>query len=224
MLWPVIFLWAISVNNMSLHLGGLVVLFMLWMHKSWPFCLVSDRIPTCWLAKSTVQLKKQQHITHNNQHEIPPPYPPVVLPSPSMGRPVTPPSHGAEATKVPKQSVQRRVCAWHDWFPCSGHHTDTPWKSERWERSWLHGQNLIKTHNNQPEINDSGRRDVGEGVRGDWSVWGDVVPLFGWQLGQQKNNIKWIMPRPKMAADWWGYTQQPTRNRRAMRRWYRRGS
>ncbi len=50
---------------------------------------------------------------------------------------------------------------------------------KRWEGSWPYGQNLIKTHNNQPEINDSGRRDVGERVRGGWSVWGDVVPSFG---------------------------------------------
>jgi hypothetical protein len=47
-------------------------------------------------------------------------------------------------------------------FPCSERHTDTPQKSERWEGSWPYDQNLIKTCNNQPEINDSGRRDVGE--------------------------------------------------------------
>ncbi len=171
---------------MSLHLDSLVVLFMLWMDKSRPFWLVSDQISTCWLAKSTAQHKTQQHKTHNNQHEMLPPYPPVALPSPSMGRPVMPPSHGAEATKVPKQGVWRRVCAWHGWFPCSGCRTDTPWKSERREGSWPYGQNLVKSHNNQLEINDSGRRDVGERARGGWSVWGDVVPSVGWQLGQQQ--------------------------------------
>ncbi len=161
--------------------------------------------------------------THNNQHEKPLPYPPAALPSPVMGRPVVPPTHGAEATKVPKQGIRHRVWAQRGWLPCSGCCTETPQKSERWEGSWPYGQNLIKTHNNQPEIDDGSRRDVGERARGGWSVWGDIVPSFGWWLGQQKNNIKWIMPRPKTAADWWGYMQQPTRNRRAWRRWYRRG-
>ncbi len=214
MLRPVIFLWTISVNDMSLHLGSLVVLFMLWMHTSRPFRLVSDQVSTCRLAKSTVQHKTQQHKTHNNQHEMPRPYPPTALPSPSMGRPVAPPTHGVEATKVPKQGIRHRVCAQHGWFPWSGCHTETPQKSERC---------LIKTHNNQPEINDSSRRDIGERARGGWSMWGDVAPLFGWQLRQQKNNIKWITPRPKTVANWWGYTQQPTRNRWAWRSWYRRG-
>ncbi len=104
----------------------------------------------CWLAKSTVQHKTQQHKTHNNQHEIPPSYPPEALPSPSMGRPVAPSTHGAQSTKVPKQGVRHRVCARRSWFPCSGCRTETPQKSERWEGSWPYGQNLIKTHNDQP--------------------------------------------------------------------------
>ncbi len=90
----------------------------------------------------------QQHKTHNNQHEMPPPYPPAALPSPSMDRPVAPPTHGAEATKVPKQSIQCRVCAWCGWFPSSGCHTETPRKLERWKGSWPYSQNIIKTHNN----------------------------------------------------------------------------
>jgi hypothetical protein len=149
------------------------------MHKSRPFWLVSDQISTCRLAKSMVQHETQQHKTHNNQHEMPPPYPPAALPSPSMGRPVVPPTHGAEATKVPKQGILHRVCARRGWLPCSGCRTETPQKSERREGSWPHGQHLIKTNNNQPEINNGGRRDVGERVRGGWSVWGDVVPSFG---------------------------------------------
>jgi hypothetical protein len=154
---------------------------------------------------------------------MPPPYPPMALPSPSMGRPVASPTHGAEATKVPKQGVRHRVCAQRGWFPCSGCRRETPQKSKRWEGSWPYGQNLIKSYNNQPEINDSSRRDIGERARGDWSLWGDVIPSFGWWLGQQKNHIKWITPRPKTVANWWGYTQQPTRNRWAWRSWYRRG-
>ncbi len=123
----------------------------------------------------------QNTTTQNTQQPtwIPLPYPPVALPSPSMGRPVAPLTHGAEVTKVPKKGVRRRLCAQHGWFPCSGRHTDTPQKSERWEGSWPYGQNLIKTHNNQPEIDDSGRRYVGERTHDGWSMWGDVVPLFG---------------------------------------------
>ncbi len=117
-------------------------------------------------------------------YEIPPPYPPAALPSPSIGRPVAPPTHCAEATKVPKQGFQDQAYTQRGWFGCQ---TDTPQKSEWREESWPYGQNLIKTHNNQPDIGDSGRRDVGERVPGGWSVLGDVVPLFGWQSGQQKN-------------------------------------
>ncbi len=186
------------------------------------FWLVLDQISTCWLAKSTVQHKTQQNKTHNNQHEIPPPYPPAALPSPSMGRPVVPPTHGTEATKVPKQGIWSWVCAWGGWFPCSGCHTDTPWKSERQEGSWPYSQNLIKTHNNQLEINDSSKRDVGERARGGWSMWGDGIPLFGWLLGQQKNNInesRQGLRQPPIDED----THKPTRNRWTSRRWYRRG-
>ncbi len=171
---------------MSLHLGSLVVLFMLWMHKSQPFWLVSDQISTCWLAKIAVQHKTQQHKTHNNQHDMPLPYPPVALPSSSMGRPVAPPTYGAEATKVPNQGIRHWICARRGWFPCSGRRTETPQKSERWKGSWPYDQNLMKTHNNQLEIDDSSRRDVGERARRGWSVWGDIVPSFGWWLGQQK--------------------------------------
>jgi hypothetical protein len=130
------------------------------MHKNWTFWLVSDQVSTCRLAKSTVQHETQQHKTHNNKHDMPPPNPPAALPSRSMGWPVAPPTHCTEATKVTKQGIRRQVSARRGWFPCSGRRTETPQKSERWEGSWPYGQNLIKTHNNQPEINDSGRKDI----------------------------------------------------------------
>jgi hypothetical protein len=114
------------------------------MHKSWPFWLVSDQISTCWLAKSKIQHKTQQHKTHNNQHEMPLPYPPEALPSPSMGRLVAPPTHGTEATKVPKQGIWCQVCTQRGWLPCSGRRTETHQKSERWEGSWPYGQNFTQ--------------------------------------------------------------------------------
>ncbi len=89
-----------------------------------------------------------------------------------------------------KQGVRRQVCDWRGWFPFSGRHTETPQKSERQEGSWPYSQNLIKTHNNQSGIDNSCRRDVGERACWGWSMWGDAVPSFGWQLGQQKNKGK----------------------------------
>jgi hypothetical protein len=38
---------------------------------------------------------------------------------------------------------------------------------------------LNKIHHDQPEIGDSGRRDIGERAHGDWSMWGDILPSFG---------------------------------------------
>ncbi len=189
--------------------------------QSWPFRLASDQISTCWLAKSMVQHKTKQHKTHNNQYEMPPPYPPAALPSPSMVRPVAPPKHGAEVTKVPKQGVRCWVCAQRSWLPCSLHHTETPWESERWEGSWPHAKNLIETHNNRKSMIAVGGM-LERGHAGLKSV-GRCCPIIWVKTGTKKNIIKWITPRPKVAADWWGYSQQPTRNRWAWRRWYRRG-
>ena len=42
---------------------------------------------------------------HNNQYEPPPPYHPEALPSPSRGWSAAPPTHGAEAAKVPTQGA-----------------------------------------------------------------------------------------------------------------------
>ena len=151
----------------------------IWVVWWYFYVMNAQKLSTCWLAKSMVQHKTQQHKTHSNQHEIPLPYSPVALPSPSMARQVVPPTHGAEATKVPKQGIRHRVCAQRGWFPCSGRRTDTPQKSKRQEGSWPYGQNFIKTHNNQPKINDRGRRDVGERARGGLSMWEDVTPSFG---------------------------------------------
>jgi hypothetical protein len=43
----------------------------------------------------------------------------------------------------------------------------------------LMARTKIKSHNNQPEIYNSGRGDVGERLCGGWSMWGDVIPSFG---------------------------------------------
>jgi hypothetical protein len=63
-------------------------------------------------------------------------------------------------------------------------------KHQQIERKWwlgLSGRNLNPgRHNNQPKVDVQGRRDIGEVVRGGWSVWGDVTSLFGRGLGRQK--------------------------------------
>jgi hypothetical protein len=50
---------------MSSHLGGLVVLVMCWLHKSWWFWLVPHQVSTSQLAKSTV---RNTHKNTTNTH------------------------------------------------------------------------------------------------------------------------------------------------------------
>ena len=59
-----------------------------------------------WLKEAAHDLRPTQNTkTHNNQHELPPPYLPADLPSTSMGRSEAPPTHGAAAPEVPTQGV-----------------------------------------------------------------------------------------------------------------------
>ena len=173
---------------------------MLWIHKSRPFWLVSDWASTSRLAKSTVQHKTQQIKTSNNQHEMPPPCSPAALPSPSMGRPEAPPTLCATTTKVPTQGIRHQVCALRGWLPCLGHRTETHWKSERQEGSWPYGQNLIKhtTTNRKLVIAVGGMLERGcAGGR----ACGEKSSHHLGDNGRMKNNINWITPRPKAAAD-----------------------
>jgi hypothetical protein len=59
-------------------------------HFGWPDLGFS----TTKVAK-TCHNHNTQHTIHNNQNELPPPYPPLALPSLSMGRLLAPPANGA---------------------------------------------------------------------------------------------------------------------------------
>ncbi len=106
--------------------------------------------------------------------------------------------------------------------PLSMSCTENHWKSERLEESWPYGQNLIKTPTTNRKLMIAVGGMLERGGRGVEHV-GRRHPNVWVTIGTTKNNIKQITPRPKTAANWWGYTQQPTRNRHAWRRWYRRG-
>jgi len=58
--------------------------------------------------------------THNNQNEPPPPYPPLALPSISMGRLSAPSTNGAAAPYGPTQGARGRVWRRDGWFACLG--------------------------------------------------------------------------------------------------------
>ena len=69
--------------------------------------------------------------THNNKNEPPLPYPPVALPSLSMGRLAAPPNHGAAASYRLMQGARHRVWRRHGWFACLGRQKETHQKIER---------------------------------------------------------------------------------------------
>ena len=99
-------------------LGVFVVAFYLQCTKVCLFVTLPPSMSTSRLAKSTVQDKTQQHKTHNNQHEMPPPCPPVALPSLSMGWIEAPPTHGVTASYGPMLVAHGLVWWCHSQFLC----------------------------------------------------------------------------------------------------------
>ena len=73
-----------------------------------------------------------KHKKHNNQHELPPTYPPAVLHSPYMGRSAALTTHGATSLYGPMLSAIGRVLQHGSWFPCFGCQTTNHEKIERW--------------------------------------------------------------------------------------------
>jgi len=57
-------------------------------------------------------------------------------PSPSMGGPAAPPTHGAAAPYGPMQGTRHRIRRRRCWFPCLGRCNATHQKTERGARSW----------------------------------------------------------------------------------------
>ena len=165
---------------MNVFFGG----FIFTVEQVCLFVTLPPLISTSWLAKSTVQEKTQQHKTHNNQHEMPPPSPPATLPSPSMSRTKAPPTHGVTASYGPMLVPPGLVWRCHGWFLSFGMPSHTPSKNRARDVTFaLSGQNLKGRHNNQPSVGISGGREYGEVARGGRITWGNTVPLFGTSNG-----------------------------------------
>ncbi len=71
-------------------------------------------------SKSKTCPQHTKHNTHNNQNELPPPYPPLAMPSLSMGRLLAPPTNGTAAPYGPMQGTRGRVWRQDSWFACLG--------------------------------------------------------------------------------------------------------
>ena len=118
---------------------------------------------TMILRASTTQ--PHNHTTHNNQHE------PLrtlqrLRPSPSMGRPVAPPNHGAAAPYGPMHGARHRVCSRRPSIPCFGASKCNPSKNREGDGALaLGGRRLITANNNQPKVGVRGGGDIGEGAR-----------------------------------------------------------
>ena len=95
--------------------------FIFTVEQSLLICYFTPIDCSSWLAKRTVQDETQQHKTHNNQHEMPPPCPPAALPSPSMGRTEVPPTHDATASYGPMLVACGLVWRCHGQFLCLEH-------------------------------------------------------------------------------------------------------
>ena len=132
----VIFLWTISVNDLYWYSGGLVVVDYLQLHKVCLFVTLSPLISTSRLDKSRVQDETQQQKTHDNRHEMPPPCPPVALPSPSMGRSAAPTTHGVVASYGPMLGACGLVWQRHGWFLCLECRHIPHQKIEWWAWPW----------------------------------------------------------------------------------------
>jgi hypothetical protein len=151
--------------------------------------LVTDQISTCWLAKSTVQHKTQQHKTHNNQHEILPPYPPAALPSFAMEHL---PWTQILAPLIPIGPYKARSVGCALIAVCSlvpKHNTLNI--RERDVTLVLGGHFLVGQHNNQPKVGVCGKRDIEEGAQSGQNMWGGhPTIIWGGKLSNKKKKKK----------------------------------
>lgn len=85
-----------------------------------------DRVATSVLAKAKSTAHTKNTITHNNQDELPPPYPPAACPSPTMGWSAVPSIHVHVAVAValapygPILGACYQVGQCHGWLTCLG--------------------------------------------------------------------------------------------------------
>jgi hypothetical protein len=129
-----------------------------------------------------------KHKTHNNQHELPPPYPPAAFLSPSMGRSRALTTHGAASSYGPMLSANGRVLQHDGWFPCFRSNDQAQQSREMDGAKAFIGRCLIERSNNQLSVSVMGGRFPIEEVWPGWSVCLGVVPSFGLMMGQKNGN------------------------------------
>ena len=78
----------------------------------------------------------------------------------SMGRAAVPLTNGATDPYGPAQGARGWVWRRGGWFACLGRRKETHKKIENHGALDLGGRHLVATHNNQPIVGGSGRRDV----------------------------------------------------------------
>jgi hypothetical protein len=117
----------------------------------------------------------QNTTTHNNQHELLPPYPSAALALSLHGQAIGTTNQWCRGSLW---SHSRR--AWSGlaarWLVClfGGQNETTSKNREEHGVSALDGHHLIGGHNNQIGVGDCGSRDVREEAPLGWRVWGDV--------------------------------------------------
>ena len=94
-----------------------------------------------WYGSTYAQIQPHNHTTTLPQHTTTKmshccPTLQRLWPSPSMGRPAAPLTHGAAAPYGPIQGARHRVRRHHCWFPCLGHRNATHQKTEKEAGSW----------------------------------------------------------------------------------------
>ncbi len=128
--------------------------------------------------------------THNNQHELPLPYPPAALALSFHGNF----SHAPKSWRCCSLWVRQWQCvgcALTLFCPLFGAPKHNPSKNR--ERDWvleLSGHLLVRQHSNQPKLGICGRRDIGRGRM----IWAEPVGWtpyhhLGWQTERWKKNM-----------------------------------
>ncbi len=170
----------IMILHIYLYLGSLGAGFVIWVHKSWPFCL-----DWCWLSNSMVA-KSCSHIqstttnTHTTIKMSSSCCPIQQLCSLSLDRAAVPPNLGAVA---PQKSIERarkpsNLCSLVSDHLFGGCKQNTSKNTERGGVLALDGCHLIEGHKNQLKVSSGGGRGIGEEAQQGENVWGIAKPSF----------------------------------------------
>ncbi len=164
-------------NSMLAHLiisGCFCGVFVLQLCQVCLFVLCPDRfLQVGWQKNKNYRMTMQgnttqhtKHKTHNNQHELPPPYPPAVLLSASMGRSRALTTHGAASSYGPMLSANGRVLQHGGWFPCFRSNDQAQQNREMDGAKAFNGRCLIERSNNQLSVSVMGGRFPKGGAAG----------------------------------------------------------